>query len=459
MGNSISKRLERYASEIDRIANATKARANLTGAVFNEFMMAEQVVMRSLELSQSTFYVEKAAVLAWLNDAPDLNAEHAHSGIELLSRSRADLLIWGRDRLTNMVDTIIAGGDMRSPEEISFEICGLSTQIHPGKIRHKHVPVSVHDIDRLTQALIDIDPLANMLLRLRKTKIDKSHALSAILLHSCWLTGMRPVEMFGSALLIIRDGDVAMAPDALDSAIPDITDRDYSGIGGLHAVGAAIAQLRVKLDGNVVLAIRNAKTQNANPDTVQDYRLQSLAGIDDYRLGVLWLSTQLRRLVVTPREVESLRDLVSRHARTLSKQLMPNRPPVTLYTMRHDFADRAKRRYTRPEVAALMGHTGKNSGSHYGTKGSRRSSAVRLGKPSADGWMPQPDAEQAQRLFSNWTPSFAGPEASFAIETFEPLIAIAVPVTTPETSEAVTPDNAPAPASSADDSTLPQPSF
>lgn len=423
MGNSYSKRIERYSAVIERLSSAARSRATQTGQVYNDFMVAEQVVMRSIELSKSTFYVEKAAIIAWLEDTPDINEESRKTGLELLSRNRDDLMQWGRDRLTEIVGAVIDGGDMRAPEEISFEICALSTQpTRRKKSKAGHVPVSPHDIDRLTQALIDIDPLSNLVARLRKAKVENSQALSAILLHSCWLTGMRPIEMFSCALVIARDDDVVVSPDDIDAQIPDITDRDFTGLRGLLAVGVAIGEIEKREGGQVMLAIRNAKTQNANPETVQEYRVLRLGEIDAYRLGVLWMTTQLRRLQITPKEIESLRDLVSRHARVISRRIMPGRKPVTLYTMRHDFADRAKLRYGKPEVAALMGHTGKNSAAHYGTKGLRRSSGgVQLGRRTPAGWMPQPDEAQALRLLSKWNPSLQrDPEVSLELADFTP---------------------------------------
>lgn len=436
MGNFNSNRLFRYSAAIDRLLSAARIRASLTGEIFSEFMVVEQVALRSVELAQASFYVEKAAIAAWLEDSPEIDEEVRARGLEFLSKGRKELNAWGRKRLSEIATSLAEEGDMRSPEEISFEVSGLSTSANRGKPKARnHKPISHHDIDRLTQELLDQDPLYNLLARLRKTKIANSQALSAVLLHSCWLTGMRPIEMFRCVLLIIKDDEAVMTPDDIDRVIPDITDRDNSGLQGLTAIGSAIQDLEKAAKGSVRLAIRNAKTRNANQETVQEYRILNLSGIDPYRLGVLWLTTQLRRLEVSAQEIGALRDLASRHARMAAKRIMPGRGNVTLYTMRHDFSDRAKLRFGKAEVAALMGHTSKNSGAHYGTKGLHRAKGggPSIGKRNQMGWLPQPDEEQAKRLLAKWRPQFAsGPEILMEIEDFEPAPIAASPTASPE---------------------------
>lgn len=440
MGKSISKRLDRYLSHIDRLRGVARNRAQLTGADFVDSMIAEQVALRSLELSKSSFYVEKAAARAFFEDTPDLDPEDRQNALDLLSLSREEVISFGQEKLAHLVDIMVGRGDTRSSEEIAYELSGITTNVmlrgNGGTSRRRRrVPVTAHDTDRLTEALIDQDPLGTLVDRLRKTRGTKSRsfrALSGIMLQTCWLSGMRPVELFQCVIAVIVNDRVCIAPDDLDSRIPEIANQNGAGIGGLRAIGATILELARQNSGEVILAIRNAKTANANA-SVQEYRIQNLKGIDAYRLGVIWVATQLRRLDFSPDEIRGCRDLVTKHARAVSLRLRPDPPPVTLYSMRHDFSDRAKRAYSKPEVAALMGHTGRNSGSHYGTKNVRRGSGFTPGRHAVHGWLPTPDAEQAARLIAHWSPSFGEEPAPHPAPEALPAVEQIIPAPVPDT--------------------------
>lgn len=407
MGKRISHHSSAYRRHVSRLQNCAHLRCSLLGTPYSDIQLVEQLFLRSTMVTRSTYYVEKAALKNFLLEASTLEAGARKTALERLDTPRAEVLLLGQSLLADMIAQAINAGDMRAEEEIATALHGYQPARPQSAKNRKRPLITVHDVDELTSALTMGDPLNVLIDRLRKHRPTTSKALSAVLLHTAWLTGMRPIEMFSCAVLIVRDGVAVISPEALDGLVPSIAQRDDTETGGLTLIGRKLLEIEHKHDGRLMLAIRNAKVTNANQDTVQAYRLQRLTGIDPYRLGVLWLASQLRRLKISRTEIDNLRDLASRHVRDVSRMLRPGHPSMSLYSMRHDFADRAKHAYSRAEVAALMGHTGKNSGSHYGRKGLRQSSIFNPSKTSRGGWLPSPDQAQAALLFAKWNPKLA----------------------------------------------------
>lgn len=226
-----------------------------------------------------------------------------------------------------------------------------------------------------------------------------------------WLTGMRPIEVWSCQMLAPNPEilfDDRMRKLIHEDPASAIIDRLLLPVEQVHKqLGQenytmswqhAIEQSRA----SAVMAIRNAKTHNANPDLKTKMRFQVLANIPANHVGILCIAGQLRRMSIPGPMHDSLRAAMTARL----KRIVQDTPEieisnVNLYSLRHAFATRARRIYTPYEVASLMGHTSLESTTGYGySHAGRMRQPIRL----QDEWIPAPDRTHARALMTGLKP-------------------------------------------------------
>lgn len=307
-------------------------------------------------------------------------------------------------------------------ESLHQQLAGIS----PRKTGRKR---TAEDFETLPGS--DVDTLVAILCRKGEPRdlLDGNPAanydmLAGLLLECTWHTGLRPAEWFQAAVLtgttempveaeaalpeeIARQAARDFADDAArtdhDAGLPrDIDQPNEKNPAGedrkILAAPEANRILRARLlepalarllspareEGIVCLLVQNAKAAEARLKGLPEKRLLDIAGLPlEIRKKIFFLCC-LRGSVEQAQRANLFRQVGKRLTRA-SEIAFPSRRRITLYDARHDFADRARAAFSRPEVMALMGHSGVRSASHYGRKGRKQGSGGR------GGVLPRPD--------------------------------------------------------------------
>ena len=182
-----------------------------------------------------------------------------------------------------------------------------------------------------------------------------------------YLTGLRPAE-WPTSQLLVDSGPGGPIPIV---QAPGWGDRE---------------QVKLLLQANPQLYCVNAKESAVT--ACGPWRRLGLRQLSQADVAVVLAASMLARDLANDwgRIVEN----ASLTIRRAVEELSPGHPPVTLYTFRHDFAHRARERFTPIEVAALMGHISPATNRHYGTR-RKASSGGSGGSTVQPAGLPEPD--------------------------------------------------------------------
>ena len=219
--------------------------------------------------------------------------------------------------------------------------------------------------------------------------------LTRLFARTVWLTGMRRSELFSCRLFsITRSGHGSAQPGS--SAMPDphaaILGRKLCELKHSDIPLAARCEPTSPIP---VMAIRSAKTACSCPRIDNSLRLLLLTGLAKSDLELLWLAARLHRLNLAPNRAFYIAKKCTARLGAVSEEVCPRRPDrITLHTLRHAFADAARRSMSPPEAAAMTGHTSIRTLRAYGA---RHPKSRRSGR-----WMPQPDPTFAHTIATAW---------------------------------------------------------
>jgi integrase len=146
--------------------------------------------------------------------------------------------------------------------------------------------------------------------------------------------------------------------------------------------------------------IKNRKQKNARKETKFPYRFQILENIPDRLIGVFCAASYLRFGNLTDEEKRSINIIMNSKFKMLCEDIHSLKGHnLTLYSLRHSFTTRMRKYYKRSEIAALLGHTGKNSTANYG----KRIKSGGYGKTRQVGaWAPKFDPYSADMIMAGW---------------------------------------------------------
>ena len=349
----------------------------------------------------------------WIIRASMEEISQLHSGLLRTGRSFADL---GKNVSSEYIRQVMEMNYPGSEEDAIRALTGIRTKhsYYQPRDRKNMALVTDRDFRELELHLWDHAHL-NAIKSLSLAKTD-GKALLRIFMRAIRLTGMRPVEVFTCRIFV---GDITREYSSED--IHEIRNSPYRAIEkniNEPEKNMKASSLLVPFDhdplshdslGDMVrttvettgvppiLWIRAAKTANANPNLVRPFRAQILHKIDKDDLEVLCLAAHLHSFPMEEKRRTNLITSMSRNLRAAADGTLPHRTDkLNLYSFRHDFATRAKLRMPVEEVAALLGHTSRESTRVYGKKYTRQR------KGSDSGWMPLPDPEFAEDIRLSW---------------------------------------------------------
>lgn len=229
--------------------------------------------------------------------------------------------------------------------------------------------------------------------------------LSRLLARAAWLTGMRSLEMFQCRLLEFDPGKLDRRPDAVEIMsspkrafeLGFLRDADRRALNGSDEGGGSCSFEAGKR--SPMLAVRTLKTLNSSPMIENSVRILILDGVPPRDLETLRNASLLGRLNLPKKRAKELANSCSTKLRRASLELFPERPvPVTLHYLRHAFIDAARGTMRPEEVAALSGHTSRDTLARYGGK-----SAKGRGDSGSGRWMPAPDPAYVAEIESAWS--------------------------------------------------------
>ena len=230
--------------------------------------------------------------------------------------------------------------------------------------------------------------------------------IAKLLAKVCWLTGMRAVEVFSCRLLVSAlsansgvEGRNALLSDPIGAfRLGNLAEVEVSRVSDCRELQADLLESTALTGVPSMLLIETAKTACSSPNIDNRQRIQILEGVSSYDLGLLCLASKLRRFALSPQRIATIRTGCSKKIKLASLDVFPDRcDPITLHYFRHAFADAARRLLTVPQVAALMGHTSRETANGYGGKFVRRSKFA-----SGTRWLPKHDPKQADILETAW---------------------------------------------------------
>jgi len=335
----------------------------------------------------------------WTAVGPDVIARLSRE-MELSAKDMFDL---GGEIAINDIRNVKSGNPEMGDEEILEMVSGVKPKNSVRLPQKRLREVGLRALMAIEVHLSHADPVAAILSVQdgRQLEID---GLTRIFATAIWMSGMRPVELWDARLMIPRF-DLAHSLEMQEIARKDpgaaIANRwlvpvERARLAITESFGDIVDRAVKQSGAPAILAIRTAKTTNANADVSEGFRLQVFGRIDPRMMTMLAASTQLRHFRVAPERRDTIRSLVLRRLKRIGRE-EPSLADLNLnlYALRHSFATRVKRKYGAAEAAALTGHSSVKSLYAYGRfrGGGKTSGGVAL-----EEMLPAPDPVAVQRL-------------------------------------------------------------
>ena len=307
----------------------------------------------------------------------------------------------GRRELRPLVKEAVESGqypDSRGNESVIAEnLAGRIAKFARRSPRTGWMPISESEFEKMLDQLPAGTERA-ALDALREGAIMKAGGIARLLARSVWLTGMRALEVFQCRLLTI-DPDDKLRPPELREILDD--PRAAHEAGRLREAAPEIARGDFRRSGRapLIFGIKTLKTANSSPLINNAFRFQLLDGINQRGLAALSYASMLSRLQLPYSRAEGIAARSTKHLGLASLKADPGREcAVTLHTLRHAFVDAARGILPPHEVAALSGHTARNTMLAYGGKHVRRRK-----NSGRTRWMPKADPASAEAIRKAWS--------------------------------------------------------
>ena len=214
---------------------------------------------------------------------------------------------------------------------------------------------------------------------------------ASVVAEASWATGLRPCEWPEAKLVVECGGPRAesvetLFDDALESSQPPPPSRRWDWLAHLRSL--LLGQMQ---SGAAWLEVRTRKAGHARRQGLPDTRRLGLGNQPDALQVAVFCTADLAARLDRRGEWDAWQRRINRRLKSASQRLFPSRRrPITLYSFRHDFIDRAKGAgLCAEEIGALAGHSSRRSKAHYGRPAAHA---------SGGGVMPVPDPEHVARL-------------------------------------------------------------
>lgn len=412
---------EQYRKNFNRLAQAATQRARLAGREPQLIDLVDQVAIRSLTHSRSTVNVELTSLrkiakggqhdetgLSLPNDVDDhqwirdAGPEELRGLLEILAQPTAAIL----DRAKTALDRDMAAPSMTvldlSEDEAAGLLSGGARQERPSQKDQRHI--TERDLQRFDLELSDHDRVEAWKAALRGDAAIDSGGLLRVFMRVIFLTGMRPIEVWSSRLLVpnveypFKDVDREMVRATPEKAIHEglviPVDQVMFNLGEMQAGIAAIHAQR-RAGAPSLLVIQSAKQTNVKAD-IKPMRIQVLPDASHEDLATIGMATLLRRSSLNDkRRINIVRSMNRKLKSVLSDHPAYQDMNVNLYSFRHSFVTRARSALGDTAAAALVGHSARGSLYHYGERALR-------GRRGSSSWLPEPDPVRIAELEAYW---------------------------------------------------------
>lgn len=413
---------------LTRLISSAEGRAAITGEGLGIGILPSQVAIRGRFLAKSTANAEMSALRAFLyglaHGTEDPNRDAIIEAHDWLSGVRVQGLSEAIQEAAEPPSTYgkvsqaylaafrqgVRGRNLDglSDEELLRQVSGVRRE-NPDKVRNReNRSLLWRDYLTIMMDLSEYDPEEAMTAFVSQGTFSPGVARVAIA--ALYLTGCRPVELFGLNLYVPR----------IDTRYPqekrDLTRR--SPITAIHegllrpisqentGTGVSRGQTIVraaKMTGAApVLSILSAKQQNANKDLRFPVRFLVLDDISVADANLLGWAAELRNADKSDAARRRFSTQCSAILRAICASDPDMRQDVTLYTFRHSFASRARAALEEHECSALTGHTAVRTFRGYGERAPKR---------AGRGWLPTPDPERATMIKEIWDGLVIDPQA------------------------------------------------
>ncbi len=417
--------LDRLPTEyLNTVLESARWRCEMLGTEFSTGEIARQLSIRAVILHRQRGLMERAAFLklctALLDDKeivaeggidPDMvNGAAGSSPISdwleiadrdgiadlqkfLCNSNRRRLAERGRVLLGELIPALGRAGDLSCEHDRAMRLAGISFCRSAGNVRLppkiNWQPVSWTLLQDLEDRIMQEDGAADELIR--PAGINNRVELCQLMARTAWLTGMRPAELFS---FTIEDAEEVLSDET--AGLPGILAGQGAGMAEppAHPAPASCPARPARM-----LRIRTIKTRNARASLRQQFRVQILDGIDDEDLSCIERLSCLGGLHLSRQHVRNLIRHCDRLMRRASLEVDPGRPdPVQLHFMRHAFIDHARLVMHPARIAALTGHTARDSVNGYGRRYRRYRPSAKAGR-----WFPSPDPQRVAEIAREWS--------------------------------------------------------
>ena len=422
-----------YRTDVERLIRATEHRCELVGRQpsFNE--LYRQVLIRAHEKAAATSRKEIVALRTILteliadrdsDDHPNTqeldhydlplwvaaaSPDEARQLLDRLRQPRKKLLPLGLDVLAEDVQAARSLGLDGTDEDVAAHLAGAS-KTHRVRRQPKAYWQAIPQADLLAidHSLSNAEPIRAF----RSLLTNRVHyrALLRIFARTIWLTGMRPIELWCCRQLVPKPDPTLSETErarlrndlAAAASSPHYTAVEQSDIDAWGGLGEAAAGLSRLSRLPPILAIPSAKQANANPTLRNPYRFQNVESLSADDLTSLCLAGQLASFNLPEARKAEINRRLNRVFVQITDELFPDRPiPLTLYSLRHDFVDRARRALPIEAAAALTGHTSRDTLYGYGAPYVRKGRARQDLSHTAP-ILPQPDPARVVAIRQAW---------------------------------------------------------
>lgn len=415
---------EQYGKNFNRLAQAAMQRAQLAGREPALIDLVDQLAIRSLTHSRSTVNVELTS-LRKVVEAAEFRMDELilpgevddHEWIRLsledeLNELRAVLRMTSAEileRAKQVLDRDMAAPSIMvldlSEDEAADLLSGGVRQDRPSQKDQRHI--NSRDLERFDLELSDHDRLEAWKATLRGDAAIEIGGLLRIFMRTIFLTGMRPVEVWSSRLLVpnvefpFTDADrllVAHSPEkAIHEGLVVPVDQVMVNLGEMQAGIAAIHAQR-RSGAPSLLVIQSAKQTNVTAD-LKPMRIQVLKDADRDDLATIGMATLLRRANLTDkRRVNLVRSMNRKLKAVVADHPAYRDMNVNLYSFRHSFVTRARTAMGDVAAAALVGHSSRRSIYSYGER-----NATRKRRGGSTSWLPLADPVRMEDLQAHWS--------------------------------------------------------
>lgn len=411
-----------------RLIASCEGRAAITGESLNVTLLPSQVAIRGVFLAKSTANAEMSALRAFLygmaHGTEDPNRDEVVLDHDWLSQVRVQALseavqeageppsAYGKiaQDYANLFRQGVRGRNLDglSDEELLRQVSGVRKE-NPHKVKNReNKSLLWRDYLTIMMDLAEYDPEEAMV-QLVETG-EFSPGVARVAIASLYLTGCRPIELYGINLYVPRT-DMRYTVSKRDltrrspiSAIHEGMLRPISqeNKGTGVSRGQTIVRAARMTGAAPVLSILSAKQQNANKDLRFPVRFLILDDISVADANLLAWAAEFRHADKNESARRRLSTQSSAILRSICAADPDMRQDVSLYTFRHSFASRARAALEENECSALTGHTAVRTFRGYGERAPKR---------GGRGWLPTPDPERAAMIQEIWDGLVINPEA------------------------------------------------